>query len=388
MIRAVQEGLGGIRDVLIDGSQDYFENAFTSSYRSYRLAEASINSKAAVPRYLIEGFTMILIVGAALVMALRGQGLDQQLPLLGTLALGAYRLLQPLQQCFNSVAQLTASLASSSKVMPYLLPEVGVLKSVPARLHSRQPLSFLALRIDKVGFSYGRDSHRVLTGIDLTIRRGERIGLVGSTGSGKTTLVDLILGLLEPDEGEVFIDGFSLHRSPGLLGAWQASIAHVPQQIYLSDASFAENIAFGTPLSRIDWQRLEVAARHARLDQFIATQPQGYRTVVGERGVRLSGGQRQRIGIARALYKNAQLLILDEATSALDNVTEAEVMESIEALENHITVIMIAHRLSTVERCDHIILLENGMVSAEGSYSQLLSVSQSFRQLVESAGRS
>lgn len=388
LIKIMQEGMGGIRDILIDQRQDYFEDAFSDAKRPLAFSNAQINTTIQIPKYLIQAFVMILFVSMALVMALQGKGVEQQLPLLGTFAMGAFRLLQPINNCFENLSIVNGTRASLHHLLPHLQGSKEEHQPVLNPSSCTQSLNFKELNLHQVRFSYLSEGPWVLDGIDLTIHRGERLGLVGSTGSGKSTLVDLILGLLDPSQGEILIDGYPLCSKLGLLQRWQESIAHVPQQIYLSDATFAENIAFGTPISRIDWQRLRVVARQAFLDQVIESQPKGYHTMVGERGVRLSGGQRQRIGIARALYKNAKFLIFDEATSALDNVAEAEVVEAIESLENEITVIMIAHRLSTVKRCDRIILLENGKVAAEGTYSYLLSANHSFRELVDSAGRS
>ena len=203
--------------------------------------------------------------------------------------------------------------------------------------------------------------------------------------SGKSTCTDLILGLLAPSEGKVLLNGMDLQGTPGLVEAWQARVAHVPQQIYLSDGSFEANIAFGINADRIDSERVRHAASQARISELIESNPEGYETVVGERGMRLSGGQRQRIGIARALYKRAELLVLDEATSALDSCTEAEVMEAIEELDRQLTVIMIAHRISTVRNCDRIVVLEKGRIRVQGSYRYLESSDAGFQELIKSA---
>jgi ATP-binding cassette subfamily B protein len=221
----------------------------------------------------------------------------------------------------------------------------------------------------------------VLRDLEIAIQPGERIAFVGSTGSGKTTTSDLILGLLAPTKGRLLVYGQDLQANPGLVAAWQLRVAHVPQSIYLSDASFAANIAFGVPDAQIDQHRVRRAAEQAQIAELIESSSEGYAAMVGERGVRLSGGQRQRIGLARALYKQAELLVLDEATSALDNRTEAEVMAAIEGLDRQITVILIAHRLSTVQRCDRILLLEQGRIAGLGSYSQLLADNAAFQRL-------
>ena len=379
-LQVAQEGLGGIRDVLLDQTQAFFLEAYRSRNLSYRLAIASINIKAQVPRYLIEGFAVLLIVAVSLTMALSGQGIERQLPLLGTLALGAYRLLQPLQQCFGALGNLQANQASLRRLQPFLaLPQPSPAEPAAPAI---QPQDAPLLQFQQLSFRYSAEGPWVLRELELSLAAGERLAFVGSTGSGKSTCSDMILGLLAPSQGRVLVQGLDLQATPGLAAAWRTRVAHVPQQIYLSDASFAANIAFGVPADRIDAARVRRAAEQARIAELIAASPEGYDTLVGERGVRLSGGQRQRIGIARALYKQAQLLVLDEATSALDNRTEAEVMAAIEALDQQITVVLIAHRLSTVERCDRIVLLDQGQIKCIGSYKELVRDSGKFKALV------
>lgn len=385
-MQVAQEGLGGIRDILLDRSQATFVQAYRQSNQRRNLAQAAINIKAQVPRFLIEGFAVVLIVGVALTLALQGQGIERQLPLLGTLALGAYRLLQPLQQCFGAVSSLQANQVALQRLAPFLGAKAAPSQAIDARplpmafrpaARSDQPL----VHLQGVSFRYSEEGPWVLRDLDLAIQPGERLAFVGTTGSGKSTTSDLILGLLPPSEGQLLVWGQDLQATPGLVAAWQARVAHVPQQIYLSDASFAANIAFGVSEERIDLQRVRQVAEQARIAELIETSDDGYNTLVGERGVRLSGGQRQRIGIARALYKQAQLLVLDEATSALDNRTEAEVMAAIESLDRKITVILIAHRLSTVEHCDRVVLLEQGRIAGCGRYEQLQAHHKTFQEL-------
>jgi ATP-binding cassette subfamily B protein len=210
----------------------------------------------------------------------------------------------------------------------------------------------------------------VLNGLNLTIPKGARVGIVGSTGSGKSTTLDLLIGLLMPTEGKLLIDGMPC--TGNRVRAWQKTIAHVPQNIYLADATLSENIAFGIPKAAIDMGRVRRAAQQAQIADFIESHPEGYEAKVGERGIRLSGGQRQRIGIARALYKKAKVLVFDEATSALDNATETSVMEAIDGLDRDLTILLIAHRITTLNRCDTIIELENGCVKREVGYEELV----------------
>jgi ATP-binding cassette subfamily B protein len=249
---------------------------------------------------------------------------------------------------------------------------------IPAPLEFRRQISFKSIR-----FRYTEEGPWVLNGLNLNIAKGARIGFVGTTGSGKSTALDVLMGLLEPTDGQVQVDDRPIQGDN--VRAWQQAIAHVPQSIYLADSTLAENIAFGIPPEKIDMARVKLAAQQAQIADFIESKPDGYQAFVGERGIRLSGGQRQRIGIARALYKHAQLLILDEATSALDNATEQSVMESVERLNRDLTIILIAHRLTTVKRCDLIVELAQGKVVAQGTYEELLASSASFRRMAQMA---
>jgi ATP-binding cassette, subfamily B, bacterial PglK len=384
-LQLAQEALGGIRDVLLDRSQGFFIAAYRTRVRTFRLAQAANQTKAQTPRYLIEGFAVLMIVGISLSLALMGQGIEQQLPLLGTLALGAYRLLQPLQQCFGAVSGLQANQASLVRLRPLLAPLQPASQvdqeTCQALLTHRPHSDGTLLKLADVSFRYSPEGPWVLRHLNFEVASGERIAFVGSTGSGKSTCSDLILGLLEPSQGKLLVEGADLHSTQGLVQAWQERVAHVPQHIYLSDASFAANIAFGIPENQIDLERVRHAATQACIAELIEANPEGYNCFVGERGVRLSGGQRQRIGIARALYKRADLLVLDEATSALDNRTESEVVRAIEALDRNITLILIAHRLSTVQRCDRIVVIEKGVITGIGNYDQLQRMNSHFQAM-------
>ena len=362
-IKALQEGLGAIRDVLLDGSQPTYLQIYRQADRPQRQLQAKNAFLATFPRYAIEAMGMvgIALLGGLLVLQ-RGSG-SAVIPLLGALALGAQRLLPALQQAYSGWSALNGYKAAMHSVLTMLT------QPLPPHVHVVEPLALgQSIRLEKVHFSYLQDQPNVLHGLNLQIRRGERIGLIGSTGSGKSTMVDILMGLLEPCVGRILVDGADLHDPghPDRLMAWRASIAHVPQSVYLADSSVAENIAFGVPRECIDLALVKQAAAQAQIASFIESTSEGYKSFVGERGIRLSGGQRQRLGIARALYKKARVLVLDEATSALDTHTEETVMEAINTVSESLTVIMIAHRLSTVESCDRVIRLEHGSISADG----------------------
>jgi len=362
-IKALQEGLGAIRDVLLDGNQPTYLEIYRQADWPQRQLEAKNQFLGAFPRYAVEalGLVAIALLGGLLVLQ-RGSG-GAVIPLLGALALGAQRLMPALQQAYAAWSNLkgfNADLAGVLAMLNQPMPtQVSVAESLPLRE---------GIRLEGVCFRYGPQQPDVLKGLDLEIRRGERIGLIGSTGSGKSTTVDLLMGLLVPTGGRVLVDGMDLHdcANPQRLVAWRTSIAHVPQIIYLADSSIAENIAFGVARQQIDMARVKLAAEQAQIASFIEGSPEGYQSFVGERGIRLSGGQRQRLGIARALYKQARVLVLDEATSALDSGTEDAVMAAVEGLSKDLTIVMIAHRLSTVQRCDRLIHLAQGVVSADG----------------------
>ncbi|MGN6488195.1 MAG: ABC transporter ATP-binding protein [Devosia sp.] len=347
-IKTVQEGLGGIRDVLLDRAQPVYLSKFSAVDTAYRDAQTDNAFIAAAPRYVIEATGMVLIAGLAVVLTQGEGGFAAALPVLGALALGAVRMLPLLQLIYTGWVQVTGNYHNLLDVLAVLdrpLPQAAQLAGRRA-----EPLPFAReIELRDIGFAYAPDAPKVLAGLSLTIPRGARVGIVGKTGSGKSTLMDLVMGLLVPTEGQILVDGVPL--DVGTIGRWQARIAHVPQAIYLADSSIAENIAFGIDSAEIDWPRLRAAAKQAAIDAFIEALPGGYGTFVGERGVRLSGGQRQRIGIARALYRRADVLVFDEATSALDSDTETAVMEAIDGLDEELTVIIIAHRVSTLRGC-------------------------------------
>lgn len=379
-IKALHEGLGGIRDVLLDGSQPFFTKYYEQADMPLRRSSANNTAIAFSPRYLMEAVGVVLISVLAYFLSTQDAGLVNTLPLLGALAVGAQRLLPALQQSYFAWTAITGNRALLSDVADMLeqpLPSEATAPEPPA-LPFRQ-----AIRFEDVYFRYTEDGPWVINGLNLTVPQGSRVGFVGTTGGGKSTALDLLMGLLEPTEGQLSVDGVPIVGQQRR--AWQRAIAHVPQAIFLADATLSENIAFGLPVHEIDMDRVRRAAAQAQIADFIESSPSGYGAMVGERGIRLSGGQRQRIGIARALYKQATVLIFDEATSALDNVTEQAAMGAIENQGRELTIFIVAHRLTTVQRCDMIVEMEAGRVAALGSYAELLDSSEAFRKLAQKA---
>jgi ATP-binding cassette subfamily B protein len=367
VIKALQEGLGGIRDVLIDGTQNIYCDVYRKADVSLRLANASISTISNSPRFAIEALGIVLIAVLAYGLASREEGVAGAVPLLGALALGAQRLLPILQQTYSSWAGMVggqALLAEALDLLEQPLPPYAD-QPMPSPMQFRSAISAEAL-----SFQYGSKTVNVLEKISFTIPRGARVGIIGSTGGGKSTLLDILMGLLIPTSGCLKIDGKTVTEEN--YRSWQAHIAHVPQVIFLADTSIAENIALGLPAAKIDLARVKLCARQAQIAETIESWDQGYNTSVGERGLKLSGGQRQRIGIARALYKRADVIIFDEATSALDNETETAVMHSINSLSAELTLIMVAHRLSTLKNCTHIIKVTNGRIERFGSYTEII----------------
>jgi ATP-binding cassette subfamily B protein len=367
-MQAIQEGLGGIRDILLGHSQHVFEENFRRLDWRYRRAQALNMFFGGAPRYFVEAAGIVLIVLVALSMSARPGGIVAAIPVLGALALGAQRLLPLIQQSYLGWTLFAGNVRVMADVLA--LMEAPVMASAPAG--AAGPPFARDIVFDRVSLSYpGRVP--ALQEISLVIAKGERVGLVGTTGSGKSSFLDLLMALLDPSEGEIRIDDRPLDDSSR--AAWQAQIAHVPQSVYLADASIASNIAFAEPVEGIDRARVEAAARQAQLHDFISALPEGYETMVGDRGVRLSGGQRQRIAIARALYKEASVLIFDEATGALDRKTEHAIMESVAALGRGITILVVAHRISALAGCDRIVRLEGGRIVESGSYRELVGAS-------------
>ena len=366
LVKLTQEGLGNIRDIIIDGNQEVYSQAYSRVVLPLRRAQGNNQFLGESPRFILETIATIVIGVLAYWLVTQPGGISRAIPLLGTLAFGAQRMLPIVQQIFNAWSTLQGNSASLRDVLQ-LLNQPLHLKTK----NTEQVLSFESnLKLENLGFRYNNKEHFVLQNINLTIFKGNKIGLIGNTGSGKSTMLDIIMGLLDPTVGNIKLDGVDINEKNKHL--WRNKIAHVPQHIFLSDDTIEQNIALGIPPEKIDKERVKWAAKIAQIDEIIESWPQNYDTPVGERGIQLSGGQRQRIGIARALFKKSEILVLDEATSALDNITESEFMESLKHLDSNVTILIIAHRLTTLKDCDNIIEISNGEISRIGSYSEII----------------
>ena len=351
-----QEALAGIKDVMINNARDGYIEQFEKSSRVFARHIATRDTLGQVPLNIIETVGYGCLIGLAMILVVSGKNVSHILPVLGLYGFAAYRMLPAAQNIYRSISQIKFS----EQVLAVLQPEFAF-EELQQTTHSNvklQKLSFEhSICLENIGFAYpNRLDQPVLKNMSLNIAKNSSLGVVGKSGSGKSTLMDIMLGLLQPQQGRVLIDGVELAERN--IMAWRDLVGYVPQSIYLADKSVAENIAFGIPPSQIDFKQIDFVAKQAQIDDFILRQlPHGYDTMIGERGVMLSGGQRQRIGIARALYKNPQVLFMDEATSALDNETERDLNEAIQNLNGKMTIVIIAHRESAVAKCDRILKL-------------------------------
>jgi ATP-binding cassette, subfamily B, bacterial PglK len=366
MVKSLQEGLGGIREVLIDGTQEFYCKLYKDSDLLLRRASGDNIFIGSSPRYLMEAIGMILIAILAYTLTLQEGGIAVAIPVLGALAIGAQKLLPTLQQAYSSYSTIKGAKSSFIDVLNLLnqpLPNNASQDLINPMLF-KQEIVFKDL-----SFRYKKDAPWILKNVNLSFKKGETIGFIGMTGSGKSTLLDILMGLLAPTSGELLIDGIPVTQENRR--AWQAHISHVPQSIYLSDSTIQENIAFGVESGKIKGREVVQAAQQAQIAEMIDNLKNKYKTFVGERGTRLSGGQRQRIGIARALYKDSNVLILDEATSALDNQTEQKIMQQIAQLKSSQTVFIIAHRLTTLKQCDSIVRINTDYTIDQVNYGQI-----------------
>ena len=382
--RYASEALAGIKDLKVLGRERTYLDSYSASSRAYSSSLALSQTISQVPRYALETVAFGGIVLIVLYLVGIKHDLSQALPLIALYAFTGYRLMPALHQVFSGLTLVRFNLAA----LDTLERDLRTLGTVPPLLHpaSNAPrmLCQQGICIDGISFTYPGARRQTLGDISIHIAARTMVGFVGTTGSGKTTLADIVLGLLVPDEGSIWIDGVRLDTEH--VRSWQNNVGYVPQHIFLSDDSVAANIALGTPASQVNREALERAARMADLHEFVVKDlPLGYATKIGERGVRLSGGQRQRIGVARALYHDPQVLVLDEATSAMDNNTERTVMQALHRIGQSTTVIIIAHRLTTVQGCEQIFMFHEGGLIGAGRYDELLRSSSAFRKLVGTA---
>ncbi len=361
-VKYIQEGFGSIRDIILNQSYKTFIDSYKKIDFDMRLKNADSIFLAIYPRNILEVVGLIFLISIAVIMNFTNQSdIKDILPLLGAFALGAQRLLPAMQQTYNSWATINAYSAEISNVLDSLNQKVflDLVEESGSKKEKKIKIFKNKLKFNSLGFKYQYDSPLILENINLEIKKGEKIGLIGPTGGGKSTFIDILMGLLRPTYGEILVDDMNIH-SKRFIDLWMKNLTHVPQKIYLTDNSFAENIAFGIAKDNIDLKKVVKCAKMAKISSYIESCSKGYQTLIGEDGIKLSGGQKQRIGIARALYKESELMIFDEATSALDKKTEEEVMESIKNFGKEKTIILVAHRISTLKFCDRVIKIEKG----------------------------
>lgn len=360
-VKSIQEGLGSIREVILGNKQNIFIKQYSNLDLIYRKKLATNKFITFYPKYIIENIGLIFIALLAYKFSNDVESSQKILPIIGTFAVASQKLLPSMQQCYNSIGAIRSNKGSIIKVLE-------LINKINYKNHIRdiQPLKFKKeISLTKVYFKYLNSNKYILNDINIVIRKGEKIGIIGTTGSGKTTFTDILMGLLKPNKGLIKVDNNNIFdlKNPDIITQWRLAISHVPQNIFLSDNSIAENIAFGIPLEKIDFVKIKEVAKRAQISNFINGTAKKYLTKVGENGLKLSGGQRQRIGIARALYQNSQVIIFDEATSALDNNTESAVIDSLNKLDENLTIIIVAHRLSTIEKCNRVIKIDKNKIS-------------------------
>jgi len=366
MVKSLQEGLGGIRDVIINGTQEYYCKIYQNADYKFRSASGKNTFIASSPRYLMEAVGMILITILAYALTSQEKGILGAIPILGALAIAAQKLFPVLQTAYYSYATIKGAKSSFQDILNLLNKpfSYNFSDSSIEQIPFNQTITFKDL-----SFRHTKDSPWILKNVNLTFKKGETIGFIGATGSGKSTLLDILMSLLTPTEGNLIIDNNVITKKNRR--SWQVCISHVPQNIYLSDDTIEENIALGVDLKNIERQKINRALKNAQILEFISDLKDRNKAFIGERGVQLSGGQKQRIGIARALYKDSDVLIFDEATSALDYETEQKIMEEIDQLKDKKTVFIVAHRITTLKNCDRIIRINKDYSTDILDYNQI-----------------
>jgi len=380
VIQHINQGLGGVKETKILGRENFFLNHHSVHRTQFVKALQFVQTLQQLPRLYFETLAVFGLLTIVLITVLQGNATAEVLPTLSLFAAAAFRLMPSLNRVMNSLNKIRFG----SPALDLISYEFNVLEEEKNLLTAEQtvvPRLQDKLSLEQVSYHYPNSEEQVLSNVSIEIPQGTSVGFVGSSGAGKTTLVDVILGLLTPTSGKVLVDGIDIQQ--GLRG-WQNQIGYIPQSIYLCDDTLRGNIAFGIPEEETSEEQVWSAVQSAQLQELVERLPQGLDTVVGERGVRLSGGQRQRVGIARALYHNPQVLVMDEATAALDNETEAGIMEAVEKLSGEKTLIMIAHRLTTVKNCDCLYLMERGKVVDQGRYEELCARNEEFMRMARS----
>jgi len=377
-IQQVHQGLGSIKEVKILGQEDFFDKSYssylwglTNSLRSEVVIGNSV-------RFIVETITVVLVLGVMIALLQFGEYPSSVLTTFSLFAVAAVRLMPTINRFTVNLVQIRFGIPSLNEIYSHLKDCEKYVTDVSERKPAERMVFEHQVELVDISFQYKDAPNLSLDSISLSIPKNSTVGLVGASGAGKTTAVDVIIGLLKPAKGKILVDGKDIHET---LFSWQRQIGYIPQSIYLADDTVKNNVAFGLPAESIDEDQVWKALELAQLDEFIRGTGEGLRTMVGENGVRLSGGQRQRIGIARALYFEPQVLVMDEATAALDSETERVFMESVEKLGHQKTIIIIAHRLTTVKNCDIIFFLDQGCLVASGVYETLMSKSSEFRQM-------
>jgi len=381
LIKALNQGVGGIKDArVLNREAEFIEKFRYAAYRSsILLTRKFFLSK--IPKPIVESIAVGGIMLIAVVMVLQGRPVISIIPVMTLFVMATVRLMPALQQITKSITTLRYNIVVVDPLYDDMKELAEYRKRFLADRKRQERLQMQQnIEVRDVHYSYPGSEEMALKGVTLTIPRGQSIAFTGPSGAGKTTMVDLLLGLLDPVRGEILVDGENIQEH---LSAWQRNIGYIPQFIYLSDESLRSNIAFGIPEKEIDDEKVWKALRLAQLEDFVTRLPDGLDALIGERGVRLSGGQRQRIGIARALYHDPQVLVMDEATSALDNITEKQIIQAIEELKGDRTIITIAHRLTTVMKCDRIYFMTDGKIHSEGTYDELIEHNEQFRVLAD-----
>lgn len=381
MYKVLNEAFGGVKDIKLLGREDVFIERFSQPAMKVVDNYCSQSLIATIPKYAFESLSFAGVLLITIYSVVIKKNYQEAVPMIGLYTLAAYRIIPALQQIFQSISSIRFGRSALDSVYEDMVHYSDYRKEKQAGPDQVLPFHH-SIEFRNLRFRYPKAEKDVISHFNLVIKSNTTVGFVGGTGAGKTTVIDILLGLLTSQDGEIFVDGFKICADN--LCMWQRNIGYVPQHIYLCDDTVTRNIAFGVPDNEIDRVALERAAQLANIHDFIMKElPQGYETEIGEQGIRLSGGQRQRIGIARAVYHNPSVIVFDEATSALDGITEEAILEAIHNLAHKKTIVIIAHRLSTVKECDIIYLIEQGRIVAQGTYEKLLTNNQQFRRMAK-----